>query len=196
MSNPQSRLRVRTILSGAVLWISINLYFFWTKIAGFIFLLTGLLELVSFILVLVGCFKLVYRLITNSNWRQTKNYLTLLFGLLILVSLNTSSLRFNENTFQSPALVKACYEGTMNTSRLYFRKDGSFEDFNVGWFGHVVHHSGVWVKSGDTLKLEFKGEPLDFIGSELIVKDEVLYKIEGDSLVPSPYYLGNCKGLN
>ena len=110
--------------------------------------------------------------------------------------MNIRQLRANENTFQSPVKMRACYEGTMNSSHLYFRESGSFEDFNIGWFAFVHYSKGTWIQHGDTLLLHFEGEKPKPLGEKIIIKDDYLYKLEADTLQPTYYYMGNCKGLN
>jgi hypothetical protein len=92
--------------------------------------------------------------------------------------------------------MRACYEGTMNTSHLYFRENGSFEDFNIGWFAFVHYSNGTWKQDGDTLFLNFKGEKSRLLGEKIIIKDDILYKIQRDTLIPTHYFFGYCKGLN
>jgi hypothetical protein len=104
-----------------------------------------------------------------------------------------SPMQVNENTFRSPVKIRACYQGTMNTSRLYLRENGNFEDFNIGFFAYVHYYSGTWKQSGDTLMLSFKNKEPHYLGEKLIIKNELLYKIQGDTLSATYYYLGECR---
>jgi len=134
MNRKQKRLRLTIIISAVILWLTANLYYFWVKVAGAVFLVTGLIEIACFITVIVATIILAVRVIRLKDWRNLNNYMTLGLTILVLTVLNFGILRANENTFQSPVKMRACYEGTMNTSRLYFRENGTFEDFNIGWF--------------------------------------------------------------
>ena len=125
-----------------------------------------------------------------------KNYLTIVLTIFVLAALNVRQLRANENTLQSPVTIRACYEGTMNTSHLYFRKNRTFEDFNIGWFAYVHYRKGTWSQDGDTLFLDFDGEKPRLLDNKIIIKGDNLYKKQADTLVPTYYYLGYCKGLN
>ena len=196
MNRKQKRLRLTIIISAVILWLTANLYYFWVKVAGAVFLVTGLIEIACFITVIVATIILAVRVIRLKDWRNLNNYMTLGLTILVLTVLNFGILRANENTFQSPVKMRACYEGTMNTSRLYFRENGTFEDFNIGWFAFVHYRHGTWTQNGDTLKLDFDGETSNLLDEKIIIKDDNLFKIQADTLVSTYYYLGYCKGLN
>ena len=196
MDKKQRRLRLRIIIPAIILWLTANLYYFWIKISGAIFLLTGLIELMCFLTVIIATIVLIFRLIRQPDWRNTKNYLTFGFIIFVFSALNIPQLKPNEDTLQSPVKIRACYEGTMNTSHLYLRENGSFEDFNIGWFALVHYYKGNWDQRRDTLYLEFEGEKPVLLGEKIIIKDDLLYTLKGDALAPTYYYLGHCKGLN
>lgn len=102
----------------------------------------------------------------------------------------------NENTLQSKVILRACYEGTLNTSRLFFRENGTFEDFNLGFLGHVNYSSGQYEMKNDTLYLTITTGESNLLGSTLLLHKNSLLVVEADSLRDSRYYLGHCKGLN
>lgn len=131
-----------------------------------------------------------------SEWRNVKNYLTFGSILLLFVALNRQELRADENTLQSPVKMRACYEGAINTSRLYFREDGTIEEFNVGFWASVHYYHGTWTQKGDTLQINFEGEKNRPLDRKIIIKEGNLYQIQANRLVPTRYYLGHCKGLN
>jgi len=170
--------------------------YFWVRVAGGIFLATGLLELVCFFTIVIGTIILIIRIIRLRDWKNVKNYLTIALILFVLTALNMRQLQANENTLQSTVIIRACYEGTMNTSHLYFRKNGTFEDINIGWFAFVHYRKGTWRQCKDTLFLEFAGEKPRLLDNKMIIKGDNLYKKQGDTLVPTYYYLGYCKGRN
>jgi len=184
------------MISLIILWLTANLYYFWVKVAGMIFLITGLVELACFLTALIASIMLTVRIIKKPEWRKLKNILTIGFAVLVVTTMNFKQLQANEDTFQSPVKIRACYEGTMNTSHLYFRENGTFEDYNIGWFAFVHYISGTWRQDGDTLYLDFDGEKNKLLDEKIVIKDKNLYKVQSDTLVPTHYYLGNCKGLN
>jgi hypothetical protein len=196
MESKQSQLRLTITISVIILWLTANLYYFWLKIAGVIFLITGLVELVCFLIALVLSIILTIRIIMKPDWRNLKNILTIGFAVLVVTAMNIKQLQANENTFQSPVKMRACYEGTMNTSHLYFRENGTFEDYNIGWFALVHYISGTWRQVGDTLYLDFEGEKNNLLDEKIVIKENRLFKLHSDTLVASHYYLGDCKGLN
>jgi hypothetical protein len=196
MDRKQKLIRLKITISAILLWLTANLYYFWIKVAGGILILTGLIELACFLTVVIGTTILTVRIIRRSDWRNFKNYITIGVTVLVIIALNIRQLEPNEDTFQSPVKMRACYEGTMNTSHLYFRENGSFEDFNIGWFAFVHYSNGTWKQDGDTLFLNFKGEKSRLLGEKIIIKDDILYKIQRDTLIPTHYFFGYCKGLN
>jgi hypothetical protein len=196
MDRKQKLFRLRIWISAILLWLTANLYYFWIRIAGGILILTGLVELACFLTVVIGTTILTVRILRRSDWRNLKNYLTIGVAVLVIIALNIRQLEPNEDTFQSPVKMRACYEGTMNTSHLYFRENGTFEDFNIGWFAFVHYSNGTWKQDGDTLLLKFKGEKNRLLDEKIIIKDYNLYKLQSDTLAPTHYYLGYCKGLN
>jgi hypothetical protein len=196
MDKSQKRLRLTVIIAAVILWLSTNLYYFWIKVAGGVFLVTGLIELTCFLTLIIATIILTIRTIRRSDWRNLKNFLTLGLTVLVLTALNIHPILVNENTFQSPVKMRACYEGTMNTSHIYFRENGTFEDFNIGWFAFVHYSKGNWTQKGDTLLLDFEGEKPILLGEKIIIKEENLYRQQADTLAPTYYYMGYCKGLN
>jgi len=196
MKRKQKRLRLIVIIPAAILLLTVNLHYFWVKFAGAVFLVTGLIDIVCFLMVSIAIVILTLKVIRRPDWRNLKNYLTIGLTLPVLATLNIKVLRVNENTFQSPVKIRACYEGIMNTSHLYFRENGSIEDFNIGWFAFVHYHKGTWVEQGDTLRINFEGENPNLLDEKLIIEDNNMYKIQADTLAPTYYYIGYCKGLN
>lgn len=196
MNLREKRLRLIITTSALILWLTTNLYYFWIKVAGAIFLVTGLIQLTCFLTAIIATVFLTISMIRHSEDRGLKNYLTIGFFFLLLIASNMRSLTANENTFQSPVKMRACYEGTMNTSYLYFRENGTFEDFNIGWFASVHYHRGSWTQQEDTLRLDFEREKPRLLDEKIIIKDGNLYTLQADTLVPTYYYLGYCKRLN
>lgn len=192
----QLRLRIQILVGLLVLHLLSNLYFFLVKIGGFIFLVEGLIQLTIFICVTIWTVKLIWRIIRDSEWRKVSNILTVLAIPTAIVISGFDSITADENTFQSDIKIRACYEGTMNSSRLYFRENGEFEDFNIGFFAHVNYVSGTWKINGDTIQLSIKRGKHNLLKDKMMIKDNLLYIVEQDTIKPTLYYLGQCKGLN
>jgi hypothetical protein len=192
----QLKLRILIIVSLAILILLSNLYYFLVKIGGSVFLIEGIIQLGLSIGVITWTIILLWKMIKNPEWRGSSNYLTILLIPSLIILSGFDSLTANENTFQSNVKIRACYEGTMNTSRLYLRENGEFEDFNIGFFAHVNYVSGLWRMESDTIVLTFKSGSNMILPDKIIIKDNMLFKAEPDSLFILPYYLGHCKGLN
>ena len=192
----QLKLRVQILFGLFVLSLLSNLYFFLVKIGGFIFLLEGLIQLTIFICLTIWIVTLVWRVMRNSAWRRLSNFLTILSIPVAVVISAFDSFNADENTFQSDVKIRACYEGTMNTSRLYFRENGDFEDFNIGFFAYVNYVSGTWRREGDTLLLTIKSGQHNLLKDKMMIKNNFLYAVDQDTIKPTFYYLGQCNGLN
>ena len=192
----QRKIRIIIIVSIIVLYLIANLYYFLVKSNGLLLPLSGLLQLISGLTALIALIILVIHMVRKPEYRNALNYLTIIAVIIVITALRIPALRANENTFQSPVKIRACYEGTMNTSRLFLRENGTFEDFNIGFFGVVYHIKGKWTQTGDTISLQFDGNKSRLLDNKIIIKEGSLYKINADTLFPTHYYLGHCKGLN
>jgi hypothetical protein len=192
----QQKLRLQILVGLIVLLLLSNLYFFLIKIGGFIFLIEGLIQLTIFVCVAIWTGRLIWRIIRNSDWRKISNVLTVLAIPTAVILSGFDTLTADENTFQSDVKIRACYEGTMNTSRLYFRENGEFEDFNIGFFAHVNYVSGTWKMDADTILLTIKSGQHNLLKDKMVIKDNYLYTVDQDTIKPTFYYLGQCKGLN
>ena len=196
MNEKQGKIRLIIILSLIILSVSSNLLFVWIKMAGSALFWSGIIQIICFFSFLISFIILIVRIIKFKKWRNTINFFTIGFTIIIFVVLNIEQFNVNENTFQSDVIFRACREGTIDTSELFFREDGTFEDFNIGWFAYVYYTNGTWKQIGDTLFLDFEGEMSGLLGNKILIKDDYLYKIHTDTLIPTHYYLGYCKRLN
>lgn len=192
----QLKLRLQILAGVIVLLLLSNLYFFLIKIGGFIFLLEGLVQLTICACLTIWIGTLIWRMIKKSEWRKISNVFTVLTVPTAVIISGFDSLTADENTFQSNVMIRACYEGTMNTSRLYFRENGEFEEFNIGFFAHVNYVSGTWKMNKDTILLTVKSGQHNLLKDKMILKDNYFYAIDRDTIKPTFYYLGQCKGLN
>ena len=179
-----------------MIWLSINSYHFLIKLAGLSVLISITLLFMYTIMAIVSLATLIIYIVEHKEWRNGKNYAIIGFFVVFCIFMCISPMQITENTFQSPVKARYCYEGTMNTSRLYLRENGKFEDYNIGFFAYVHYSKGKWKQSGDTLMLYFKERKGPDFEQKLINIEGLLYKIEADTLSATHYYYGECKGLN
>ena len=196
MKKNQKILRTIIIVLAILILCLANSYFLFVKLTGFWLALSGLLEIIFFVCLFIAFILLVIKIIKYSQWRDKFNYFALGIALTFFCIYFFTPRMVNENTLQSPVKIRACYEGTVNTSILYFRENGKFEAFNIGFFAYVHNCKGTYAQKNDTLLLNFSKENPYILGDTLVIKDSILYKVQGDTLVQTFYYLGKCKGLN
>ena len=190
MNKNQKILRTIIIIMLILNFLLANSYYLLVKFDGFWLALSGLFEMISFIWLIIAIILLIVRIIKFPLWRKLSNYLFL--GVSILYLLYIFFIPYNlidKNTFQSPVKIKCCYEGTMNTSTLYFRENGEFEDFTIGFFGYVDAEKGIYTQKNDTLFLNFTKGGNRLLSDTIIMKDSVLYKLQDDTLAQTFYYL-------
>lgn len=177
-------------------WVSTNAFFFLVKLGGPILLVRSFVQMASIGLMIWLLIKMVKSRWPATNKIRRTNKLLALISVLLIASTFFNRFSASENTLQSKVVIRACYEGTMNTSRLFFRENGTFEDFNIGFLGHVSYLSGRYEKKSDTLLLTIKPGESDLLGPTLLLHKNRLLVVEADSLRDTRYYLGHCKGLN
>jgi len=196
MNKNQKILRTIIILLAVLIFSLSNLYFLLIKFEGFWLALSGSLEILLFIGLLIAILLFIVRIIKYPQWRNKFNSITLGIALIFFCIYFLPFSLVNENTLQSPVKIRACYEGTMNTSILFFRENGKFEDFNIGFFAYVHTLAGSYTQKNDTLFLNFEKGVSHLLGDTLVIQDSILYKVQNDTLAFTYYYLGKCKGLN
>ena len=100
--------------------------------------------------------------------------------------------------------MRACYEGTQNTSVIKFREDNSFEIHGTGIFFASFWALGHWKKSGDTIFFKFDKKETRLLSDTVIIHNKYLIP-SAEMLWPDSlriqkewahYYLGYCKGEN
>jgi hypothetical protein len=190
------KLRLKILFGLFTLLAISNLYFFLVKIGGFVFLVQGVIQLILLIGLMIWIGKLIWGIVTNAGLRKVSNFLTILAIPTAALISWFDILSADENTFQSDVKIRACYEGTMNTSTLYLRENGDFEDFNIGFFGYVNYVSGKWKMDGDTIVLTIKSGRHDVLRNKMLMKDDFLYAVGPDTTKRPYYYIGQCRGLN
>jgi hypothetical protein len=193
----QSIKRFGILLSLLILFVLENLYYYFIKIGGGVFLFVGFIQFALIIYIAVTAIVLIVRTVRMKEWRNAGNYIVLASIPLVIFISGIEELNMDENSFQSKVSMKACYEGTMNTSRLFLREDKTFEEFNIGFFAYVHYLNGTWEMKGDTIQLKFNSkENYNLQSGDIVIKEGFLYKVQADTLADTFYYQGNCKGLN
>ena len=92
---------------------------------------------------------------------------------------------------------RACYEGTQNQARLKLRKGSKFDLHWTGAFFADTFYTGSYTKRSDTLLLQFDDANVPSkLDDTLVIRDETIYRVAGDTLLPTRFYAGYCKGLN
>lgn len=192
----QRILRIIILVAIVTLYLIDNLYYFLVKVNGLLLTVSFLLHLVISLTAIIALIILIVKMVRKPEYRNALNFITLMAVVVGYVVMRVPALHADENTLQSPVKIRACYEGTMNSSRLFLRENGTFEDYNIGWFGVVYHIKGKWSQNKDTIYLRFDGDKSSLLDEKNIIKDGRLYKIKADTLITTHYYLGDCKVLN
>ena len=140
-------------------------------------------------------------------YRQRK-YLTLLFCVptfiyaTVLIDSIFDPYHNLEDVIGSKIVMRACYEGTMNTAKMKFRADGKFKVHWTAVFGYDEWDYGSWEQKGDTIFLKCDDKKNDRLSNKLVIYKDHLVPIElcndslNDDIVLHQFYLGECKGLN
>ena len=192
----QKTLRI-TIISQAIMTLILPyLYFLIIKFGGYWATWSFFLGRIFFIGLSVGAILLIFRIIKETQWRNTSNYFTLASALVSLCIYLLSFKIVNGDTFQSTLKIRAHYE----YSRVGFRENGKFEIFSWGNWGYIHHSAGNYTQKNDSLFLDFT--KIDFTQKEkylladtLIIKDSILYKVQNDSLISTHYHITDRKNL-
>jgi hypothetical protein len=183
------KLRLTIIFSASLIWLISNLDYFLIKMSVGVSLFIGYIGIFCLLTLITTILILIYKIIKLTEWRNFKNYLTILITGLIITSLNIRLLRADENTLQSPVKLKACREEGNNYSILYLRENGTFENFICG----SLYYHGTWIQYKDSILLKFVGDKPWWFEGKIIIKDNILFCLHGDTLVDTHYYLGDCK---
>ena len=195
--NFKRRILVSLVLTTSLLLLTFTQYY-WPQISGFAPPI-GITLLLLLLLTVTG--KLLSTIITVVKYRKHIRLViimpTFIYSLaLLLVVVNPKCL--NAETYQEEVRYQGCYEGTMNTGIIKFRKSGQFEYTHTGFLGITTFLDGQWQQLGDTILITYTDEKSEFIGSKLLLTEDQFVKIQGDTLVESRgnFYRGYCKGLN
>lgn len=196
----QENRKIKIAFFFSIVFIALtNTTYYWQKLAGLVFPIVGSIIAMLFISISI---KIIIALV--GIFKQRKNlsiklFIPLMIYVTAIVEGVFNPFNINAEKFQSKVLIRACYEGTMNTTTIKFRENKTFEFQAIGWFAISDFWQGTWKSEGDTLYLSFDGLKPSRIGNTLVVKNDSLITIrkDGDGLENViEFSLGYCKGLN
>lgn len=138
----------------------------------------------------------ITRLIRQRKNLTFKLSIPILIMTALLLDGMFNPLKINLDALYGQVVFRACYEGTQNQATFKLRESGKFDIHWTGAFFADSFYTGEYIKNGDTILLDFDTDiPTDLDGS-LVVQGEYIYRLQADSLIPTFFYLGYCKGLN
>lgn len=138
----------------------------------------------------------ITKLIKHRNNLTFKLFIPILIMTILLLDGMFNPLKINLDKIFGQVVFRACYEGTQNQATFKLRENGKFDIHWTGVFLSDNFYTGDYIKSGDTILLNFNTEIPRNLNDTLIVKGEYLYRLQADSLISTYIYLGYCKGLN
>ncbi|WP_319502593.1 hypothetical protein [uncultured Draconibacterium sp.] len=138
----------------------------------------------------------IFRLIKQRTNLTLKLFIPILIMTVLLLDGMFNPLKINLDKIYGQVMFRACYEGTQNQATFKLRESGKFDIHWTGVFFADNFYTGDYIKTGDTILLNFNTEIPRNLNDTLFVKGEYIYRLQGDSLISTHFYLGNCKGLN
>lgn len=90
---------------------------------------------------------------------------------------------------QKNIAMTAYYQGTQGQSQLYLYKDGLFEVHHSGVFLYSDTKKGTYSLDKDTLFLNSGSKSARFLSDTMIINNDDLYMVKGDSLIKSFFTL-------
>jgi hypothetical protein len=105
-------------------------------------------------------------------------------------------LKIDLDKIYGKVVFRACYEGTQNQATFKLRDSGKFDIHWTGVFFSDNFYTGVYKRNGDTIFMNFKTETPRILGDTLLINGENLCLLKDDTILPTYFYLGYCKGLN
>jgi hypothetical protein len=167
---------------------------YWERLGAARVAIVELLVFAAFLVAivkLVGSIRFAIRNRSGPKWAATRLALFYL-AVLFFSALDTPWL--DCETFRSPVVTRACYEGTMVTRGLELRANGDLEEWSRS-FGLRHSRSGAWRWDGDTLRLAYTDEPSAL---RYVKRADTLFAIAepGEESYPRRYLEGWCRGEN
>ncbi|MGI6290950.1 MAG: hypothetical protein ACOXZH_00760 [Bacteroidales bacterium] len=136
------------------------------------------------------------RLIKQRKKLTFKLFVPILIMTVFLLDGIFNPLKINLDKIYGQVDFRACYEGTQNQATFKLRKNGKFDIHWTGVFFYDKFFTGKYVKNGDTILLDFKTEKPQYFSDTLVISENYIYSLKADTLIPTHFYLGYCKGLN
>lgn len=166
------------------------------KIGGFWNILIYLTLVVLFFWLIIKIIKEIILIIKQRRALNFKLFLPLIIMTIsfYLTFSNPFRAMLEENSVN--VVFRACYEGTQNQSTFQLMDNGKFEIYSTGVFFSDNYFNGTYLRNGDTIFLKFESEKPRLISDTIVIQNEYLFALKKDTLIPTRYYLGFCKGLN
>ncbi len=107
-----------------------------------------------------------------------------------------------DDIFGGKVVLRACYEGTMNTSSVKFRENKTFTLNATGVFGCDEWFTGHWSQTGDSIYLTYDNKKFEQFGDKVVIYKGYLIPASlcndslNENIIIRQFYLGQCKGLN
>jgi hypothetical protein len=141
----------------------------WTRYPGGLWiLLISLLVIFILIWLLIKFIKEIFGLIKNRKTLKPHNFLPIL--IIISVGVMTSFIPDTEDFLFGKVTFRACYSGTGSLS-IKLRGKNRFEIHSTGIFFYDKYFIGQYSITGDTLNLNYNGEPHPIIGQKLYMNN-------------------------
>ena len=163
----------------------------------------GFWNVLFFLSIVILFFWLITKIIKEiiQLIRQRKNLTFKLFIPLMILTIALfdgmfNPFKINLESIYGQVIFRACYEGTQNQATFYLRDNGGFDIHSTGVFFSDNFYTGKYKRYNDTIILSFDTEVPRLFGDTLLVKDDNLFVIKPDTILPTHFYLGYCKGLN
>jgi hypothetical protein len=187
----------KPLLLSIIFVLLIHLEPFWERYpGGWWNMLIYLAIAVLFFWILV---KIILEIIKIIKFRKTFKYNALIPILILSFAIFEglfNPLNIHAEKLFGKVVFTACYEGTQNQATFNLRKNGHFDIHWTGVFFYDEFFTGKYKKNNDTIFMKFRGKAPRNLGDTLIVKDDNIFLITDDSIKPTFFYLGKCKGLN
>ncbi|MDP3462328.1 MAG: hypothetical protein Q8S18_06040 [Bacteroidales bacterium] len=138
----------------------------------------------------------ITRLIKRRKILTLKSFIPILIMTISLMDGIFNPFKVNLDKVYGQVVFRACYEGTQNQATFKLRACGKFDIHSTGVFFSDNFYTGDYIKTGDTILLNFNTEIPRNLNDTLFIKGEYIYRLQADSLISTHFYLGYCKGLN
>ena len=169
----------------------------WTrKPGGFWNVLFYLTLIVLFFWLIAKIIKEIFVLIKQRNDLKFRLFVPIIIMTASFYLTLFNPFGINLESMNGNVVFRACYEGTQNQSTFHLMDNGEFEIHSTGVFFSDYYFTGKYSRNGDTIFLKFDNEKPRLISDTIVVKKDYLYAFRYDTLIPTHYYVGFCKGLN